>query len=396
VNVSVVDCNLLRDKSVPKYPATENTDYSQVTGQPHKRDIFRSIGTKDLCRIARQLATLLRAGMPLVPALSALAEQLKAVSAESFVKSQSQIHLAEIIEKVAEDVNTGSTLSDAFAKYPDVFSQLFVKMVAVGQASGNLEQVLVHLAGMLERCVHIAGKVKAAIAYPAMMTAVAITVVVFLLSFVVPSITEIFIEMNQSLPWPTRLLISTSSFLKAYLVGIIVVVCVIVFGTGIWLRSSEARLLLDRAKLKLPLFGGLFLKLEMARLARTLGVLLINGIPILNALEIAGGVVRNTFIANALDSTKERIGKGETIAESIRKTAVFPPIVFHLIATGQISGEIESGLLSIADMYEDEVEQTSQTLMSLLEPAILLAMGVIIGFIVLAILLPIFEINQMI
>jgi general secretion pathway protein F len=394
--VSVVDCNLLKEKPVQKYPATENAECSQATEQPYRRDIFRRTGTKELCRLARQLATLLRAGMPLVPALSALAEQLRAVSGESIVRSKSHVYLAEIMEQVAEDVNTGSTLSDALGKHPAVFSQLFVKMVAAGQASGTLEQVLVHLAEMLERRVRIADKVKAAVAYPAMMTVVAITVVVFLLSFVVPSITEIFIEMNQSLPWPTRLLISISSFLKAYLLGIIVVVCVIIFGTGIWLRSSEARLLVDRTKLKLPVFGRLFLKLETARLARTLGTLLLNGIPILNALQIARGVIRNSFIAAALGSVKEQVGKGETIAESIRKTTVFPPIVSHLIATGQISGEIESGLLSIADMYEDEVEQTSQTLMSLLEPAILLAMGVIIGFIVLAILLPIFEINQMI
>jgi general secretion pathway protein F len=387
---------LLKEKPVRKYPATENADHPQATEQPYRRDIFRRTSTKELCRLARQLSTLLRAGMPLVPALSALAEQLKAVSADSIVRSKSQLHLADTMEQVAEDVNTGSTLSDALAKYPDVFSQLFIKMVAAGQASGTLEQVLVHLAEMLERRVHIAGKVKAAIAYPAMMTVVAVSVVVFLLSFVVPSITEIFIEMNRALPWPTRLLITTSSFLRTYLIAIIIVICVAVTGAGIWLRSPEARLLLDRYKLKLPLFGTLFLKLETTRLARTLGILLINGIPILNALEIVKGVIRNSFITKALDSVKELVGKGETVAESIRKTAIFPPIVFHLIATGQISGEIESGLLNIADMYEDEVEQTSQTMMSLLEPAILLVMGAVIGFIVLAILLPIFEINQMI
>ena len=394
--MSVVDCNLLKEKPARKCPAIENEQYSQATEQPYRKDIFRRTSTKELCRLARQLATLLRAGMPLVHALSALAEQIKAVSVDSILKSKSQTHLAEILKQVAENVNSGSTLSDALEKHPDVFSQLFVKMVAAGQASGNLEQVLLHLAEMLERRVHIAGKVKAAVAYPTMMTIVAIAVVVFLLSFVVPSITEIFIEMNRALPWPTRALIATSSFLRTYLVGIIIMICACLIGLGIWLRNNEAKLLLDRSKLKLPLFGGLFLKLETARLARTLGILLINGIPILNALEIAKGIIRNTFIAKALDSVKELVGKGETVAESIRKTTVFPPIVYHLIATGQISGEIESGLLSIADMYEDEVEQTSQTLMSLLEPAILLVMGAVIGFIVLAILLPIFEVNQMI
>jgi type II secretory pathway component PulF len=228
------------------------------------------------------------------------------------------------------------------------------------------------------------------------MAVIAIGVVVFLLSFVVPSITQIFFEMNQALPWPTRLLISTSAFIKTYLILIAVIACVVSFGIGYWLRTKEGRLSADRWKLKLPLFGELFLKLEIARLARTLGILLVSGIPILSALEIAKGVIKNNFIAAALNPVKGWISKGDTIANAIRKTGLFPSIVFHIIATGQISGDIEASLINIADMYDSEVEMTTKTLTSLLEPAILLVMGIIVGSIVLAILLPIFEINQVI
>jgi general secretion pathway protein F len=298
------------------------------------------------------------------------------------------------MQQVTDSVNGGSTLSDALKKHPNVFSGLFVNMVAAGEVSGTLEEVLQRLAEMIEKRVHLTDKVKSAIAYPLMMAVVAVGVVVFLLSFVVPSITQIFLEMNHVLPWPTRLLISTSAFIKTYLMLIVIAVCAAFFGIGAWLRTKEGRLSADRWKLKLPLFGELFLKLEIARLARTLGILLVSGIPILGALEIAKGMIQNSFVAGALDPVKDWISKGDTIANAIRKTGLFPPIVFHILAVGQISGNIETGLIDIADMYESDVEMTTKTLTSLLEPAILLVMGTVVGFIVLAILLPIFEINQ--
>jgi len=214
------------------------------------------------------------------------------------------------------------------------------------------------------------------------------------LSFVVPSITQVFLEINRALPWPTRLLISMSAFIKTYSLLIAVVVCGVLLGIRAWLRTREGKFIWDRYKLRLPLFGDLFLKLEIARLTRTLGVLLVSGIPILRALEIAKGIIQNSFIANSLDSVRDWISRGDTIANAIRKTSLFPSIVFHITATGQVSGNVEAGFIDIADMYEGEVEMTTKTLTSLLEPAILLVMGVIVGFIVLAILLPIFEINQ--
>jgi len=380
--VPVVEYNLEDDKTVPTPHVNENDNRADREEKIYRRDIFKRTSTRDICRLARQLATLLHAGMPLVPALSALVEQLQ------------DDPLAEIMEDICNSVNAGSTLSHALGKHPSIFSPLFINMVAAGEASGTLEDVLLRLAEMLDKRVHLASKVKSAIAYPLMMIIVATAVVMFLLSVVVPNITQIFLEMNRALPWPTRLLISISAFTEKYLLLIAIVVCAVFFAIAAGYRTKEGRLFADRTKLKLPIFGKLFLKLEIARLARTLGILLSSGIPILGALEIAKGVIQNSFIAGSLNSVKDLVGKGDTIANSIRKTGLFPPIVFHIIATGQMSGNIEAGFINIADMYDDEVETSAKTLVSLLEPTILLLMGAVVGFIVLAILLPIFEINQ--
>lgn len=406
--MSVIDYKL---KAKNTFPASNVSDKGHKENLPHyeerdsygtdnnreafSRDIFRRTRTKDVCRIARQLATLLRAGMPLVPALSALVEQLQG-SAERKVMflGRKENPLADVMKEVCVNVNTGSSLSAALGRHPDVFSNVFVNMVAAGESSGTLEDVFLSLAEMLEKRVHLTNKVKSAVAYPIMMTVVAVTVVVFLLSFVVPSITQIFLEMNRSLPLPTRLLISMSTFMKTYFVPIIIMICVVFLGIGTWKRSKDGRIKWDRSKLKLPLFGKLFLKVETARLTRTLGILLTSGIPILGALEIVKGIVQNRFIAAALDSVKDRVSRGSDIAEAIKKTEIFPPIVIHIMATGQMSGNIENGLKDIADMYDGEVEMTAKTLTSLIEPVILLIMGAVIGFIVLAVLLPIFEINQ--
>jgi len=386
--VSVVEYNLINEKKSAQ--ADQSAGSRSSADKKHKaneRDIFRRIRTRDICMVARQLATLLRAGMPLVPALSALVEQSRGVKARDN-------HLAEVMEKVAHDVNSGSTLANALGKHPKVFSNLFINMVAAGETSGTLEEVLFRLAEILEKRVNLAAKVKSAVAYPLMMVVVAVAVVVFLMSVVVPSITEIFIEMNRALPWPTLLLISTSDFMRTYWTLIAAAVCLAFFGTIAIYRTENGRLYADRTKLKLPLFGGLFLKLEVARLSRTLGILLVSGIPILSALDIAKQVIQNRVIADALDSVKDLVSKGEAIANAIRKTGLFPPIVHHIITTGQASGNLEEGLINIADMYENEVELTTKTLTSLLEPLILLLMGAVVGFIVLAILLPIFDINQ--
>jgi len=385
--VSVAKSKWLGDSKPISKAQAKDQSRADARRTSHERDLFRRIRTRDVCSVARQLATLLRAGMPLVPALSALVEQLRAGGGH-------ENPLAVIMEDIARDVNSGSTLAKALGKHPGIFSNLVINMVAAGETSGTLEQVLLRVAEILENRVQLAAKVKAAVAYPLMMVVVSVAVVVFLMYVVVPSITEIFIEMERDLPWPTEMLIAVSGFVRTYLLFIAVAVCLAFFGLMAGYKTKAGRMFADRAKLKLPLFGNLFLKLELARLARTLGILLVSGIPILQAIETAKQVVQNRVIAGAMGSVKDMVGKGDSIANAIRKTGLFPPIVYHIITTGQMSGNLEEGLINIADMYDGEVELATKTLTSLLEPLVLLFMGAVVAFIVLAVLLPITEINQ--
>lgn len=359
----------------------------------HKTKVTARIGTKHISRLTRQLATLLRAGMPLVPALSALTEQLK--NGPQHKKALSKpAELAIVIERIRDSVNEGSSFAEALKEHPSVFSSFFVNMVAAGEAGGTLEQALLRVTEVLEKRVQLMGKVKSAIAYPVMMAIVAVAVVTFLLSYVVPSITQIFLEINRTLPWPTTLLISISAFIRSYLAVIVLLCFAVIFGSAASYKIKQARYFVDYNLLKLPLFGQLALKLEISRFTRTLGMLLESGVPILAALEMTKAVVRNSYMAKILSSVGDRVSKGQPLDSAIRETGLFPPVVSHIVATGQVSGNVEEGLSSIADMYDSEVEIATKTLTSLLEPAILLIMGVIVGFIVMAILLPVFEINQ--
>jgi general secretion pathway protein F len=358
-------------------------------------DLFRRVSTKELCQMARQLSALLHAGMPLVPALSALAEQLHCpTSARVGARRPGVKPLAQVIEQIRDEVNEGGNLAEALRRHPDLFAPLFVSMVAAGEDSGALEEVLARVADILEKRVQLVGKVKAAIAYPVMMTFVACAVVTFLIAYVVPGITRLFVEMNQELPWPTKLLISISSFTQTYMMVVAGVLGAAVIGLAYLYKTRAGKAWADRFTLRLPLFGPLLFRMELARLTRTLGTLMKSGIPVITAMEITQRVIQNTLIADAMSAIRESVQKGESIADAVRVTGIFPPVVFHLLSTGQMSGNIEDGLIDIAEMYDAEVETAVRTLTSLLEPVILMVMGGIVGFIVLAILLPVFEINQ--
>jgi general secretion pathway protein F len=275
-----------------------------------------------------------------------------------------------------------------------LFSPLFVSMVSAGESSGALEEVLARVADILEKRVQLTDKVKAAIAYPAMMAFVATGVVIFLLSYVVPGLTRLFVEMNRELPGPTKFLIAVSDFTRTYLVVIIGVLCAVTIAIAALHKSQEGKARLDRVILRLPLFGPLLFRLELARLTRTLGALMKSGLPVITAMEVTQRVIQNSLIAKAMSDVRESVLKGDNVADAVRTTGMFPPVVYHLIATSQMSGNIEDSLIEIAEMYDAEVQTAVRTLTTLLEPIILLVMGGVVAFIVLAILLPIFEINQ--
>jgi len=342
-----------------------------------------AVRTKDLCMVTRQLATLLRAGMPLVPALSAMLEQLQGTGpAKATWRSGQERSLAGLIRQIRDRVNAGASLSAALADCPEVFGPLFVHTVAAGEAGGTLEEVLSRLADTLERRVRLQSQLKAALAYPIMMAIVAVAVVVFLLAYVVPGLTQLFVEMNRSLPWPTRWLISISGFLKQYWIGIWVSACVLVLGLSAAIRTRQGRTLFDQMQLSLPWIGPSVVKAEIARLARTLGTLLGSGVPVLRALDIAGRTLHNGRIKQAWTEVSDAVRTGDTLAHALRKTGLFPPLVYHVVATGERSGTVEQGLVQVAEMYDSDVQNTVKALASL------------VGFMVLAILLPIFDINQ--
>ncbi len=349
----------------------------------------------DVYLMTRQLASLLHTGMALVPALSALAEQYR-FQDQGRVRwfPRSPNGMADLLSRLHDQVNTGQSFSQALSCYPRIFSTVYTSMVAAGEVGGNLEQTLTLLAQSLERRLYLVRKLKAAAAYPAIMSMVAVGVVVFLLAYVVPSLTRIFLELNRTLPWPTRLLISISTFLRSYLAVLLVMLFVLLAGLQALLKTVKGKQVLDRIMLRLPLAGALILKAEIARLTRTLGTLLAGGVPILQALHVTGHVTTNTIMRQAWGRIREALRHGDPLAEAIRHSQVFPPIVCHVIATCQSGDSLEEGLLDVARMYDEQVETASKTMLSLLEPIILLVMGAIIGFIVTAILLPIFEINQ--
>jgi len=342
----------------------------------------RKIRRSDLSAATRQLATLLHAGIPLVPALSALVEQL------------SNQPLAKVLAQIRDRVNEGTSLAKVMEEYPAVFSEIFVSMVRAGEATGTLENVLSRLADMSEKSNNLTNKVKAAMAYPLFMAIVGVAVVVFIFAFVIPSITKLFLEMNRQLPWPTIMLIRISGITQHYFWVLAAVSGGLLAALTFWLKTTTGRRFWDRFKLKCPLFGNLTLKISIARFSRTLATLLASGLSIVEALDFGRRVIGNTVISAVVDDAKDAIGRGERIANSFRKSGIFPPIVIHMIAAGEKSGSIEEGLTNVADVFDNEVEATVKTLTSLLEPVMIILLGIIVGFIVLAILMPIFDINQ--
>ncbi|MBN1805965.1 MAG: type II secretion system F family protein [Sedimentisphaerales bacterium] len=360
----------------------ERKDVHRQIGSGSRTIGFRQIKQRDISISIRQLSTLLHAGIPLVPALSALVEQL------------STHPLAKVFSMIREKVNEGMPLAKAMDEYPAIFSEVFVSMIRAGETAGTLENVLLRLAEIMERRTNLTNKVKSAMAYPLFMAIVGLSVVVFIFSYVIPSITKLFLEMNRQLPWPTVMLIRVSDFIGGYFWILLIVLLVIVVAPIFLLRTTKGRRGWDRIKLKLPLFGNLNRKIAISRLSRTLAVLLASGISIVETLELSKRVTGNTVFSDVIDEAKDAISHGAGIAESFRRGGIFPPIVIHMISAGEKSGGIEEGLTNVADAFDNDVEVTVKALTSLLEPVMIVLLGIIVGFIVLAILLPIFDINR--
>ncbi|MBI3327666.1 MAG: type II secretion system F family protein, partial [Nitrospinae bacterium] len=304
--------------------------------------------------------------------------------------------LKKMITQVRERVNEGSTLADALAQHPRVFSPLFVNMTRAGESSGALEIVLERLADFTEKQVALRQKTWAAMAYPILMTFIGVGVLGFLLGYVIPTVTQIFADLKQSLPLPTLLLIAVSNMLRRFWWVGVVVIALMLLGGERYGRTVAGRLVLDRLRLVFPIFGKLGLKIAVSRFTRTLAILLNSGVPVLTALDIAKTVVNNRVLQQAIEEARDNIREGQDIAPPLRRSGLFPPLATHMMAVGEKSGKLEDMLLRVSEAFDTEVEATVQGLTSLMEPLMILLMGAVVGFIALSILLPIFQINQIV
>lgn len=346
--------------------------------------LFSRVRAQDLTIMTRQFATLLSASLTVVDSMTALIEQTENPA------------LKKPLIQVRESINEGSSLGAALDEHRRVFSPLFINMVRAGEASGALPVVLLRLADFSEHQLETRKKITSKMYYPVIMLVVGALVLFALLTYVVPTITTIFADMDQSLPWQTRLLISVSDFMQSYWWFVAAGLIGIWLGLRRYCATEKGTRWFDALAIRLPVFGPLNLKLAMSRFTRTLGILLQSGIPLLDALDISRAVLNNTVLSSSIESAQDLIREGSDIATPLRDSGYFPPLVSHMISIGERSGQLEEMLVRVSETYDTEVKTSIESLTSLIEPIITVVMAVVVFCIMLAILLPIFEINTMV
>ncbi len=343
------------------------------------------VKTQDMTIFTRQFATMINAGLPLIKCLSILSQQTESTA------------LADIIADCSKEVEAGRSLSEALAKHPEAFNNLYVSMVKAGELGGMLDDVLLRVANQLEREAEIRAKVKSASTYPIAVFSITILLLAAMIMFVVPRFAAMFKQMGGGLPTFTQILVNISKFLGGW--GGLVLVAVII-GLVIFFRRFKAtdrgRFVVDKIKLKLPVVGVLFHKTAMSKFSRTLGTLLSSGVPILGALEITGETTGNAVITKALEDVRDSVKEGQTIAKPLVDSNVFPPMVTQMIAIGEETGALDVMLSKVADFYDSEVNTAVDGLTSMLEPILIVFLGGSVGIIVIALYLPIFKVITMI
>jgi general secretion pathway protein F len=344
----------------------------------------RRLALGELALLFRQFAALVGSGMPVVPALAALEEQAE------------RPYLKKVLTGVRSQVNEGRSLSAALHDYPKVFPDLYRQLIAAAEASGALDRVLSRLADVIEQQRALRTRLFAALTYPAFMLLVGVSIVGTLLAYVVPKVIRVFQESHQALPWPTRLLLHLSNFLADYGLLLAGVAAVLVWLTLRHFRTGDRRVTRDRWLLRMPLLGRLLQRTVGARFARTMALLLQSGVPAVPSLRMTAEVLGNHAAAQALRAAAEDVAQGASVAAALRGCALFPPLLLHMVRAGEQSGELDSMLDSAAATYEADVQAALMAMTSVLEPVMIVLMGLAVGFIVLAILYPIFEMNQLI
>jgi type IV pilus assembly protein PilC len=339
----------------------------------------KGIRTRDIVIFTRQFATMINAGLPLVQSLDILARQTENPA------------LAEVTRQVVFDVESGHTLADAFSKHPKAFTELYVNMVAAGEAGGILDTILMRLATFLEKSDALIRKVKGAMVYPAVIMSVAAIAVAVLLIFVIPTFQKMFASVGMELPLPTRIVIGMSDLLINYWWVLLGVAGLAVYAVRNYYQTNDGRKKIDQMMLNSPVLGDLLRKSAVSRFTRTLGTLISSGVSILDGLEITAKTAGNRVIHDAVMESRNSIAGGETIAGPLEKSKVFPPMVISMIAVGEQTGGLDEMLSKIADFYDEEVDVAVSALLSLMEPMMIVVLGVIVGGMVVAMYLPIFD-----
>lgn len=341
-----------------------------------------SINIDDLVVFSRQLATMVGAGIPLIQALDILAEQIE------------KEKLRLVIRDLHQEVQSGKSFSEAMMKHSKVFSSLFIHMVRAGETSGSLEEILDRVATYLEKSSALQKKVKSALMYPISVTAIAFLITLGMLSFVIPKFADIYRGLNATLPGPTLFLIGVSEVMAQYWIVVIILVIAMFFASRQALRVPSIQLAWDGYILRMPVFGPLLLKVAVSKFTRTFATLVKSGVPILSALEIVAKTSGNKRIEKAIGTLSDSVKKGEGLAGPLEKSGVFPSMVVRMIAIGEETGELEEMLIKIADFYDTQVDAAVSGLTSLIEPLVILFLGVVIGGIVIALFLPIFNLTE--
>ena len=342
------------------------------------------VRSSELSTFTRQFATMIDAGLPLMQCLHTLREQT----------TKEKFH--EIIGQVADSVEAGKTLAEALAQHPKVFSSLYVHLVEAGELGGMLDRILQRLAVYLEKANSLKRKIRGAMVYPALISVVAVGGTIFMLTTIVPTFAKLFREFGETLPAPTRLVLAISTLLQHNILLIIGFVIALVLGLRYFYRTKTGRRKIDRLLLKLPIFGNLLRKSAISRFSRTLSTLLSSGVAILESLDITAKTAGNTVVQEAVTKARSRIAEGQTISEPLKESGVFPPMVTQMVAIGERTGQMDNMLSKIADFYDEQVDVAVAALTSVLEPIIVICMGVVVGGILIAMYLPMFDLISVI
>lgn len=342
------------------------------------------VTTKDISVATRQLATMIDAGLPIVQCLDILGQQ-----------SESKL-LCKTVNAVKKDVEGGSTLADALRKHPKIFDDLYVNMVEAGEAGGILNTILNRIALFIEKANRLKKKVKGAMIYPCAIVAVAVIVVAVLMIFVIPVFAELYGSMGQALPLPTQICINISNWFVSYWYVLAGAVTGAIMGVSFYYKTPAGRMTIDRLMLRMPILGDLLRKVAVARFSQNMSLLLSSGVPILDGLAITGKTAGNKVVEKAIMESRVSISQGKTVAEPLRDSKIFPPLVCQMVAVGESTGGLDTMLKKVAELYEEEVDDAVANLTAMMEPMIMVILGVILGGLVIAMYLPIFQMGSLV